>query len=275
MTLSDFEKALQRAFPLESAMSGDNVGLQIRGTSETVRAALCCMEITDEVVAEAISSGADGIITFHPLIYSPLYRLDDSDRVTRLVARCLGANLFVYCVHTAFDAHPRGTNRILADRLGLVPVRPIEPNAAIASDDSLGVGMGLITSCDLEYTELLQRVATVCGGGLRHTPPTRQRVTSVAIAAGSGMSLYEKVVGKADVFITADVKYHSYHAAQGVIGLIDPGHYEMERYVAEGIASELSKHSLGCTLHVSSVCPNPVRYHHSAFESEPAFSVIS
>lgn len=275
MTLSDFENALQRAFPLESAMSGDNVGLQIRSTSETVRKVLCCMEITDDVVSEAVSSGADGIITFHPLIYSPLYRLDDSDRVTRLVARCLRANLFVYCVHTAFDAHPRGTNRMLAERLGLVPVRPIEPNSAVPSDDPIGVGMGLIATCDLEYSELLQRVASVCGGVPRHTPPARERITSVAIVAGSGMSLYDKAVGHADVFITADVKYHAFHAAQGVIGLIDAGHYEMEQHVAAGIASELSKHSLGCTLLISTVCPNPVRYHHVALESETAFSVIS
>lgn len=275
MTLSDFEKALQRAFPLESAMSGDNVGLQIRGTSETVRAALCCMEITDEVVSEAISLGADGIITFHPLIYSPLYRLDDGERVARLVARCLRANLFVYCVHTAFDAHPRGTNRMLADRLGLVPVRPIEPNPTAPSDDALAVGMGLITSCDLAYSELLTRIVSVCGGVPRHIPPTSDRVTSVAIVAGSGMSFYDKVVGQADVFITADVKYHAFHAAQGVIGLIDPGHYEMEQHVAEGMAAELGKHLLGCTLHVSTVCPNPVRYHHSIVESETAFSVIS
>jgi len=275
MTLRDFEKALQRAFPLESAMSGDNVGLQIRSTSETVRSVLCCMEITDEVINEAISSGADGIITFHPLIYSPLYRLDDGDRVTRLVARCLRANLFVYCVHTAFDAHPRGTNRMLADRLGLVPVRPIEPNTTIPSDDMLAVGMGLIASCDLEYSELLRRVAAVCGGVPRHIPPANDRVRTVAIVAGSGMSFFDKVVGQADVFITADVKYHAFHASQGVIGLIDPGHYEMEQHVAEGIASELGKHLLECTLHVSMVCPNPVRYHHSAVESETAFSVIS
>ena len=164
---------------------------------------------------------------------------------------------------------------MLADRLGLVPVRPIEPNTAIPSDESLAVGMGLFATCDLEYSELLRRVATVCGGVPRHNPPADNRVRMVAIVAGSGMSFFDKVVGHADVFITADVKYHAFHAAQGVIGLIDPGHYEMEQHVAKGITSELGKHLFGCTLHVSAVCPNPVRYHHSALESETAFSVIS
>ncbi|HBB25239.1 MAG TPA: Nif3-like dinuclear metal center hexameric protein [Bacteroidetes bacterium] len=259
MTHTEFHNVLKRTFPLESAMSGDNVGLQVRSASETVESVLTCMEITDAVVDEAIRLGIGAIVTFHPLIYSPLLKLDASERVTRLLARCIRADMSVYCVHTAFDAHPRGTNKLLADRLGLTPESTIVPGAATL--DGAHGGMGLFTTCDLEFDDLLQRVASVCGAPVRFCPPAHTRVRRVAIVAGSGMSFFDQVVARADVFITADVKYHAFHAAQNVIGLIDPGHFEMEQFVARGIADELERVLDDCTVHCSTVMTSPVGYY--------------
>lgn len=275
MTVDDFQRTLQAAFPLESAMPGDNVGLQIRGTSNPVQSTLCCMEITDEVVSEAVELGVEAIITFHPLIYSPLSRLDGRDRVSRLVLRCIQSGLSVYCVHTAFDAHPRGTNRLLADKLGLTAIRTVEPNPNVLIEADVEVGMGLLATCDLDFDELLRRVTSVCGSTVRYIPCPARRVTTVAIVAGSGMSFYDKVTGRADVFITADVKYHAFHAAAGVIGLIDAGHYEMEQFVSAGIAEELGRSTSQVTIHVSRVCPNPVSYGRIPDVSETAISEIS
>lgn len=275
MTVDNFQRTLQAAFPLESAMPGDNVGLQIRGTSKTVQSTLCCMEITDEVVSEAIELSVEAIITFHPLIYSPLTRLDGNDRVSRLVLRCIQAGVSVYCVHTAFDTHPRGTNRLLADKLGLTAVSTIEPNPNVRIEADIEVGMGLYTTCDVDFDELLRRVSLICGSTVRYIPAPAKRVRTVALVAGSGMSFYDKVVGRADVFVTADVKYHAFHSAAGVVGLIDAGHYEMEQFVAEGMAEELGRHTAEVKIHVSRVCPNPVRYGRLPDVSEKAFSEIS
>ncbi len=275
MTVEEFKRTLQVAFPLETAMPGDNVGLQIRSTSKIVCSALCCMEVTDDVVSEAAELGAEAIITFHPLIYSPLARLDGSDRVSRLVLRCVRENISVYCVHTAFDAHPRGTNRILADKLGLHPVRTIDPNPNVPIEADIEVGMGLLAACDMDFDELIRRVSAVCRTSVRFSPAPSVRVRTVALVAGSGMSFFDKVVGKADVFITADVKYHAFHAATDVIGLIDPGHYEMEQFVAEGMAMELRRHTRDLAIHVSRICPNPVSHGPFPNVSETSFSEIS
>lgn len=269
MTLTEFLNVLKRTFPLESAMSGDNVGLQIRSASESVKSVLACLEITDAVVDEAIALGAEAIVTFHPLIYAPLLKLDASERVTRLVARCIRADLSVYCVHTAFDAHPRGTNKLLADRLGLTAVSTILPGAIAL--DGMQHGMGLFTTCDLEFGDLLQRVVDVCGAPVRFCPPAHTRVRHVAVVAGSGMSFFDQVVGRADVFITADVKYHAFHAAQNVIGLLDPGHYEMEQFVARGIADELERALDNCTVHCSMVMTSPVGHHTATSTSDNRF----
>ena len=241
-------------------MTGDNVGLQIRSTSQTVTTVLTCMEITDAVVDEAIDLGAHVIVTFHPLIYSPLLRLDDSERVTRLVARCIRASISVYCVHTAFDAHPRGTNWLLATRLGLFPQGPLTPSTGVSDSNEGSFGMGLLADCEMTFDELIDRIAAVCGAPVRFVAPPVAKIQRVALVAGSGMSFFDAVLGKADVFITADVKYHAFHAADGVIGLVDPGHYEMEQFVAAGIARELSMQLPECVVHCSTVMTNPVRH---------------
>ncbi|MBU3699786.1 MAG: Nif3-like dinuclear metal center hexameric protein [Candidatus Kapabacteria bacterium] len=261
MTLDDFHKTLQRTFPHESAMAGDNVGLQVRSTVPTVSTILTCMEITEAVVDEAVGLGADVIVTFHPLIYSPLLKIDESDRVTRLVARCLRADISVFCVHTAFDAHPQGTNRILANRLQLTPEATISACANVSVPGGGEVGMGLFATCDLDFGELIERISTVCRSPIRYSPPVVERVRRVALVAGSGMSFFADVVGKADVFITADVKYHAFHAARNVIGLVDPGHYEMEQFVAQGIADVMKTQLPDCNVQSSSVVTNPVVYH--------------
>ncbi len=271
MTLDDFQKALKRTFPLESAMSGDNVGLQVRSTSPMVGPVLTCMEITDEVIDEATALEANVIVTFHPLIYTPLLRLDESDRVTRLVSRCIRTNISVYCVHTAFDAHPRGTNRLLAERLKLAPKGTIVPCQGVTVPGGGEVGMGLFASCDLEFDELLERISSVCGSPVRYSPPASSRVRRVALVAGSGMSFFDAVVGRADVFITADVKYHAFHAARNVIGLVDPGHYEMEQFVAQGIADVLRTQLSDCDIRSSSVVTNPVEHRPTASPIDNTF----
>ncbi|MBL0322856.1 MAG: Nif3-like dinuclear metal center hexameric protein [Ignavibacteria bacterium] len=106
-------------------MHGDAIGLQVASKRSDVGRVLVCLEITDAVVAEAIERSCDTILTFHPLIYTPLARLDRSDRVSRCVGDLIAADISVICVHTAFDAFPQGTNLILAERLGLEPLRPL------------------------------------------------------------------------------------------------------------------------------------------------------
>lgn len=219
------------------------------------------MEITDAVVDEACTLGCDTIVTFHPLIYVPLQALANQDRVARLVARILRADISVVSVHTSFDAFPQGTNALLAEKLGLSITGPLEmASDGLLSTSGLPFGMGVVTACNMSFDELLHRVHSVCGGPLRYSMPVAQTVTKVAIVAGSGMSLYKKALSSgAEVFITADVKYHDFHAATSNIGIIDPGHYEMEQFVPQGLCDTLTPVCDSCTLIASSVVTSPVQ----------------
>lgn len=255
MLVREFQRIVDAVLPPESAMHGDAIGLQVASKRSDVGRVLVCLEITDAIVAEAIERSCDTILTFHPLIYTPLARLDRSDRVSRCVGDLIVADISVICVHTTFDAFPQGTNLILAERLGLEPLRPIVPSM------DRSTGMGLLASCSMTYSELIERIAVVCGGPVRHCPPLSESVRAVAIVGGSGVSFYDAAVSSgADVFITADVKYHAFHAASGVIGLVDPGHFEMEQFVPAGLVSVLSTAAPSLTFLESTVVTNPVHY---------------
>jgi dinuclear metal center YbgI/SA1388 family protein len=221
------------------------------------------MEITESVIDEALSLGCDAIVTFHPLIYAPLTAIAGQDRVARLIARLVRADISVVSVHTTFDAFPQGTNAILANKLGLTIDRPLQ---AVPTSTDINraeeYGIGLLTSCSMEFQELLERIAGITGAPVRFSKPTSNTVSRVAIVAGSGMSFYPLAVqSKADVFVTADVKYHDFHAATGTIGLIDPGHFEMEQFVPDGILESLHSLRESCTLIASSVRTSPVEYY--------------
>ena len=121
--------------------------------------------------------------------------------------------------------------------------------------------MGLIATYDGSYDALVQTVADVCGGPVRHCPPPLDSAKRIAIVAGSGMSFYDAALAAhADVFITADVKYHAFHAARGHIGLIDPGHFEMEQFVPSGLCELLRCHIPGVEFMVSKTVTMPASY---------------
>ena len=255
MLVREFTRRLQEVLPPETAMSGDAIGLQVAPKRPDIGRVSVCLEITDQVVDEARSAGHDAIVTFHPLIYSPLRSIDRSDRVGRIVADCIAADIAVYSVHTAFDAYQHGTNLLLCAALGCNPVGPLVPNGDGQS------GMGLIASCDVSYETFVQTVADVCGGPVRYSTPPRTNVSRIAIVAGSGMSFYnDALVAGVDVFVTADVKYHAFHAAAGHIGLVDPGHFEMEQFVPAGLTELLRQQIPSVDFTVSNVRTMPAAY---------------
>lgn len=255
MLVREFTRRLQEVLPPETAMSGDAIGLQVAPKRPELGRVSVCLEITDDVVSEAIASGAGAIVTFHPLIYSPLRAIDRSDRVGRIVADCIAADIAVYSVHTSYDAYQHGTNLLLCNALGCTPVAPLQPSANGES------GMGLLATYDGTYDMLVQTVADVCGGPVRHCRPPNEAATRIAIVAGSGMSLYDAALAaQADVFITADVKYHAFHAARGHIGLIDPGHFEMEQFVPSGLCELLRTHIPDVEFMVSKIITMPASY---------------
>lgn len=258
MLLREFQHIVESIIPFSEAVAGDAIGVHVDSKQSTANHTLICLEVTDEVIDEAVAMGCDSLLAFHPLIYTPLARVNRTERVGRLVSRLIEADVALLCIHTAFDAFPQGTNALLSERLGLTVVGPLRPL------QREGFGMGLVTETikPIAIEDFVETVRHVCSSPVRYTEPPGGVVHKVAIVAGSGMQFYNDAVASgADTFITADIRYHGFHAATNIIGLIDPGHYEMEQFVPEGIRGALQNRMQGhTTLTVSSVVTNPIRH---------------
>lgn len=261
MELVQFVRSLEELLPPDTAMEGDRIGLQLQSGREDISSVLVTMEVTDDVVREAVTGGYDCIVAFHPLIFAPLTSLRDNERVGRLCTQLIRHSVALVVAHTNFDAFPRGTSTLLAERLGLsVQSRLV--------DDPVreGFGMGIVAEPEqpLPVAELLERLHAVCRSPLRYTSGAGDTIRRLAIVGGSGSSFLSKALAaQVDAFITADIKYHDFHRVHGAMWLIDPGHYEMEQYVAEGLRQVVAAILRPTTVAVqcSRVLPNPVSYY--------------
>lgn len=262
MLIDDLLKKIDLKLPARSAIEGDRIGLQIQSGSGEITKIIVTLELNEEVVEEAAHKDCECIITFHPLIYTPLLNITNDNRVGILTQKLIKHNLTLISIHTNFDSFIEGTSKILANKLGFITDGFLMPNESI-----LECGMGVIAHSvmPLKETELLEKVSSICKSPLRWTPGKSKEITKLAIVGGSGFSFIENVIeSKVDAFITADISYHKFHEVYGKLMLIDPGHYEMEQFVPEALASLirdiLSTEEIDSVI-ISETVTNPVKYY--------------
>ena len=95
---------------------------------------------------------------------------------------------------------------------------------------------------------------------LRHSPVRIEKVERVAICSGSGGSLIERAeAAGADLYLTSDLKYHSFVDADRMI-LVDAGHFETEICAIDILFDILSKKISNFAVRKSQTAQNPVRY---------------
>lgn len=101
---------------------------------------------------------------------------------------------------------------------------------------------------------------------LRYTGDPNSRIKKVAACGGGGTFLLNAAIrAGADAFVTADVKYHTFHEANGRIALIDAGHYETEYHIVEVLAKrlreEIARKGNRVQVIVTETVTNPVRFY--------------
>jgi putative NIF3 family GTP cyclohydrolase 1 type 2 len=114
----------------------------------------------------------------------------------------------------------------------------------------------------MDEMDFLEQLKTrMKAGCIRHTRLTGKKVATVAVCGGSGSFLLDDAIrNKADVFITADYKYHQFFDADGRIVIADIGHYESEQFTKELIHDFLVKKFSTFAVRLSEVDTNPVKY---------------
>lgn len=123
LTVADVCTQLDAIAPPALAAEWDNVGLLIGDRRQKVRRVMLTIDLTADVLQEAIASGVQMVMAYHPPIFKPITRLTGA--AAPVVLATARAGLAVHSMHTALDAAPGGTDDTLAELLGLVDTGPL------------------------------------------------------------------------------------------------------------------------------------------------------
>jgi dinuclear metal center YbgI/SA1388 family protein len=248
-TIEDFAPlALQEDF--------DNSGLQVGDPSQKLRGILLCLDVTQEVIDEAIELDCNLIVSHHPLLFRPLRTLTGKTYIERCVIKACKNDLVIYAAHTNLDNAWGGVNFLLAEKIGLQNIRFLKPGT-IGGAGAMGE---LVAPEDEE--SFLERIENIFQlKNLKHSPFTGKTIREVALCGGSGAFLIPAAVeAGADVFLTGEARYNDFYDVEDHLLLAVLGHYETEQHTKELFFDIISKKNSNFAIHFSSVNTNPVNY---------------
>ena len=237
-TVREIEQSLFSWAPRESAMDWDNVGHLVGDPEQEVERIVVALDITERVVQEAISCGAQLIVSHHPVMNvrwheHEMQTLRPDTRLGGLITMLVKNDISAICMHTNLDAAEGGVNDCLAQRLGLAGLTAL-------NDEKIG-RIGTL-SCEKGLEEFLRDVIKLLGcGGLRYRDGGRY-VHRVAVGGGAcGSYIPQAIAQGCDTFVTSDLRYNDFLDTCGM-NLIDAGHFPTENVVCPAVKAHLEKH---------------------------------
>lgn len=119
MIVQDVINYLEELAPLHYAEDFDNVGLLVGSKNEQVKGVLVTLDTLESVVDEAIEKNCNLIISFHPIIFKGLKKINGNSYVERVVIKAIQNNIAIFAIHTALDNCLQGVNDIICNTLNL------------------------------------------------------------------------------------------------------------------------------------------------------------
>lgn len=240
-TIGDVVARLDSLFRPELQEDYDNAGFLLGDSHWPYHGALVSLDLTPQVADEACQRGANLIVTHHPFIFGGVRRLTDRSETGRLVQQLCEQHIAVYAAHTNLDNLAWGVNDALARKLGIVQCRILHP---LQNEPTAGAGMVGELATPTVADDFLQHAKQVLGIPILRCSPhdPQQPLHRVAICGGAGSSfIADALHAHADLYLTADLKYHDFQRTNQHMILADCGHYETEQFAREIIFGVLSE----------------------------------
>ena len=128
MKLKDLCSYIDTAVPLSFQEGYDNAGLQIGSPEREISSAMITLDITEEVINEAISYKCDVLVSHHPLIFNPIKSLTGKSFTERILYKAVKNDIAVYSAHTNLDVLKNGVSRMMAEKIGLEEKSVLSPS---------------------------------------------------------------------------------------------------------------------------------------------------
>jgi dinuclear metal center YbgI/SA1388 family protein len=119
IVLKELISFMEKTVPRYLSEKWDNAGFLIGDAEKTVRRVLICLDVTSDVVEEAVSKKVDLIISHHPIIFNGLKSITTESPSGKNIIRLIENGVCVYSAHTNLDIAENGVNDTLAKRLGI------------------------------------------------------------------------------------------------------------------------------------------------------------
>jgi dinuclear metal center YbgI/SA1388 family protein len=246
-TVKKIYSALDAIAPFKNAEEWDNSGLLVGDFSDDeVSKILIALDISFNVVEEAIAKNCEVIISHHPVIFHPLTKLVPQNPS----AHAMKNDIYCICSHTSFDSSEMGMNNIFIPmfnkHFGVDHVynkTPIEPTG---NNNGIGIIFELPTAIETTATEFAESLKKMFGSNSVKYIDVKDKLSikKVAFCSGAGGEYLARIMDEslADVFITSDLKHSHFIDAKGRdFPLFDCGHYATEAMMKEYAAEILKK----------------------------------
>jgi len=225
MKIREIEANFNRIYPEERRCPWDNDGLLVcPDRDREVKRVITCLDVTFNVIEEAIQKGCELIVSHHPLIFSPIHRINEDSAVGQKILLLLTNHISLISLHTRLDASPGGLCEQFAKMLGILP----EENTVLLPEEPFIGGIG-----SLSYKMSPENFAETVSRAL--SAPVRMYssgldVHRVGFCCGSGKDLVEPALCHgADAFVGGDIPYHTAQSAVEMgMTVIDCGHHASE-----------------------------------------------
>ena len=157
MKISQIISILEDFAPLPLQDGFDNSGLQIGDVSQTLTGVLLCLDVTEDVIDEALELECNLIISHHPLLFKLLKSITGRNYIERSVIKACKHDLVIYSAHTNLDNASGGVNFKIAEKIGLQNIRILSPKK-----ENL---LKLVTFVPSEHAETLRTALFNAGAG--------------------------------------------------------------------------------------------------------------
>jgi dinuclear metal center YbgI/SA1388 family protein len=246
----------EKLYPRGLAYEWDNVGLQIGTINKDINNVLLTLDLTLEVVEEAIENKNELIIVHHPLIFSPLKSIKTDTYKGKIIEKLIKSDIALYVAHTNFDVSSYGMNTMLANMLNLQKQEVLE---LTTEDEGLGK-VGTVNSIAMkDYINTVKDIFKV--NNARFIGDMNKVVNKVAITGGSGSSTIKSASNNGvDLLITGDISYHYAHDALAInLNVLDIGH-NIEKFFVNELKNILKDKGVKANILISKINTDPYKF---------------
>jgi dinuclear metal center YbgI/SA1388 family protein len=158
MKIKDLISELNKIIPFALQEDYDNSGLLIGNPDSNISKGIICVDVTEDVINEAISEKCDVIISHHPLIFKGLKKITGINYTERIIVKAIKNDIAIIAVHTNVDNYFSGVNYKLAQKIGLKDLQILLPKNDILKK--------LIVFCPINHADNVKNAIFGAGAGI-------------------------------------------------------------------------------------------------------------